>query len=500
MWPWLCLLLPALLSAGVHPVFERADAPAPTPLDHLLASHWQKLGVQPANPCSDAVFLRRAYLDITGTLPSAADAAAFLKNPDRAALIDRLLASDGYAAYYAMKWSDILRVKAEFPVNLWPNAAQAYYHWIRASLTANKPYDQFARELLTATGSNFRDPAVNFYRAMQSREPQAVAGVVALTFMGKRTAPAGMAGFFSQIGYKETKEWKEEIVFFDASKKLEPAPVFPDGTEAVGLRHQDPREAFATWLTTPQNPYFARAIVNRVWSWLLGRGIIHEADDIRPDNPPENPELLAYLEKQLVANHYDLKAIFREILNSNMYQLSSIPASSEATAHFAAYPLRRLDAEVLADAINSITGTTDSYTSAIPEPYTFMPDDQRAVELPDGSITSSFLDLFGKPARDTGFESERNNRMTDAQRLHLLNSTNIQRKIQQGPHLAQMMRDVRDPREAINQLYLTILSRYPSEDEWKLIQAHSQSGVRGAPAVFDLAWSLINSTEFLCRH
>jgi hypothetical protein len=499
MRPWLYLLLPALLSAGVHPVFERADAPAPTPLDRILAGHWQKLGIRAANPCSDAVFLRRAYLDVTGSLPSAADAAAFLKNPVRAALVERLLASDGFASYYAMKWSDLLRVKAEFPVNLWPNAAQAYYHWIRASLAANKPYDQFARELLTSSGSNFRDPAVNFYRALQSREPQAVAQAVALTFMGMRTAPAGMAGFFSQIGYKETKEWKEEIVFFDPAKKLETAPVFPDGTQAMGMARRDPREVFAGWLTSPQNPYFARAIANRVWSWLLGRGIVHEPDDFRPDNPPESPELLAYLEKQLIASHYDLKGTFREILNSNAYQLSAIPANEDA-AHFAAYPLRRLDAEVLADAVNGIAGTTESYTSAIPEPYTFMPDDQRAIELPDGSITSAFLDLFGKPARDTGFESERNNRITDAQRLHLLNSTNIQRKLQQGPHLAQMMRDIRDPRELINQLYLTILSRYPSEDEWKLVQAHSQSGVRGAAAVFDLAWALINSTEFLCRH
>lgn len=497
---FLVLLLPALLSAGVHPVFERANAPEPTPLDRLLAAHWQKLGIQPANPCSDAVFLRRVYLDLTGTLPSAADAAAFLKHPDRSALIDRLLASDGYAAYYAMKWSDLLRVKAEFPVNLWPNAAQAYYHWIRASLAANKSYDQFARELLTSTGSNFRDPAVNFYRALQSREPQAVAQAVALTFMGKRSAPPRMAGFFSQIGYKETKEWKEEIVFFNPAKKREPAPVFPDGTPVKIAPNQDPREVFAAWLTSESNTYFSRPIANRIWYWLLGRGIIHEPDDIRPDNPPENNEVLADLQAQLVNSHYDVKTVFREILNSNAYQLSSIPTRRDAAAHFAAYPLRRLDAEVLADAINGITGTTDSYTSAIPEPYTFMPDDQRAVELPDGSITSAFLDLFGKPARDTGFESERNNRMTDAQRLHLLNSTSIQRKIQQGPHLVQMMRDYRDPREAVNQLYLTILSRYPSEDEWKLIQAHTVANIRQGNGFFDLAWALINSTEFLCRH
>jgi len=493
-------LVPALLLAGVHPIYERAAAPAPTPLDRLLAEHWQKLGIQPANPCSDAVFLRRAYIDVTGNIPTAAEASAFLKNPDRTALIDRLLASDRYAAYYAMKWSDLLRVKAEFPVNLWPNAAQAYYHWIRASVAANKPYDQFARELLTSTGSNFRDPAVNFYRALQGREPQTIAQAVALAFLGSRTAPPGMAGFFSQIGYKETKEWKEEIIFFDPSKKLTPDPIFPGGAPAKLAPKQDPREVFATWLTSPQNSYFARAIVNRVWSWLLGRGIIHEPDDIRPDNSPENPELLAYLEKQLIASHYDLKALFREILTSNAYQLSSIPAAPQAAAHFAVYPLRRLDAEVLADAINGITGTNESYTSAIPEPYTFMPDDQRAVELPDGSITSAFLDLFGKPARDTGFESERNNRMTDAQRLHLLNSTNVQRKIQQGPALTQMLRETRDPRETVNQLYLTVLSRYASDDEWKLIQAHTVSNIRSGNGFFDLAWTLINSTEFLCRH
>ena len=499
----LCAGAAAFAASGVHPVFERPGPPPPaTAIDRLLAARWHELGIQPANPCSDAVFLRRAWLDVTGSIPSGAEAAAFLKDPDpakRAALIDRLLASDGYAAYYSMKWSDLLRVKAEFPVNLWPNAAQAYYHWIRAALAANRPYDQFARDLLTASGSNFRDPPVNFYRALQSREPQATATAVALTFMGMRTAPPGMAGFFSQIGYKETREWKEEIVFFDPAKKLAPQPVFPDGSSARLTPGQDPREAFAVWLTAPENPWLARAIVNRVWSWLLGRGIVDPPDDFRPDNPPADPELLTYLANELTASHYDLKHIFRLILNSNAYQLSPIAASHDA-ATFAAYPLRRLDAEVLADALNTITGSTDSYTSAIPEPYTFMPDDQRALDLPDGSITNAFLDLFGRPARDTGLESERNNRITDAQRLHLLNSTSIQRKIQQSPRLADLMRSVRDPHEVVNQLYLTILSRYPSEDEWKLVQAHSQSGVRGAAAVYDLAWALINSTEFLCRH
>jgi hypothetical protein len=191
------------------------------------------------------------------------------------------------------------------------------------------------------------------------------------------------------------------------------------------------------------------------------------------------------------------------ILNSSTYQLSPIPRAERtaAAAHFAAYPLRRLEAEVLIDAIDQITGTSEAYTSAIPEPYTFMPDFQRAISLPDGSIGSSFLDLFGRPARDTGLESERNNRSSDAQRLHMLNSTHVQKKIQQSPKLTAMMRDIKNPRELVSQIYLTILSRYPTEDEWKVMAAHSQSGApKGQAAVVDLEWGLINSAEFMYRH
>ncbi len=482
-------------------------------IDELVFARWKELGIQPANLCSDSVFLRRAWLDVTGTLPTAKQAAEFLDSQDpnkRAALIDRLLERDEFADYWAMKWSDVLRVKAEFPINLWPNAAQAYYHWIRGSLAENKPYDRFVREILIASGSNFREAPVNFYRAMQNREPRGIAQTVAVTFMGERAEkwPAErltrMAAFFSQIGYKHTDEWKEEIVFFDPAKAAgDPTLTFPDGTRARLAPGQDPREAFADWLTSAKNPWFARNIVNRVWYWLLGRGIIQEPDDIRGDNPPENPELLSWLEGELVASHYDLKHIYRLILNSTTWQLSPIPraAPTAAAAHFAAYPLRRLDAEVLIDAVCQITGTSETYTSAIPEPYSFMPDFQRAISLPDGSIGSPFLELFGRPARDAGLESERSNRISDAQLLHMLNSSHVQRKIQQGPNLAAMMRDTRNPRDLVSQIYLTVLSRYPTDDEWKLVAAHSQSGAaRGQAAVVDLVWALMNSAEFLYRH
>ena len=382
---------------------------------------------------------------------------------------------------------------------------------MRQSLKENRPYDQFARELLTASGSNFRVPQVNFYRAVQSTEPPALAQAVALTFMGERAQNwpkerlTGMAAFFAQVGYKATREWKEEIVFFDPNKAAE-GPIqaaFPDGTPATLAPDRDPREVFADWLIAPENSWFARNVVNRVWSWLLGRGIIHEPDDIRPDNPPSNPELLAYLERELIAARYDLKHIYRMILNSTTYQLASIPRSEhpEAACHFAYYPLRRLEAEVLIDALNQITGTTEKYSSAIPEPFTFIPEDQRSIALADGSITSSFLEMFGRPARDTGLESERNNRPTAAQRLHLLNSSHIQRKIEESRKLRSLMQFKKgNPRASVNGLYLTILSRFPTADELQVVSGYAQSGAKGREAAVDLAWALINSAEFLYRH
>lgn len=496
----------------MHETYEAGAASPRNRVDELVFARLQGLGLRPANLASDAVFLRRAYLDVTGTLPPAAEVAEFLADraeAKRAALIDRLLASEDFADYQAMRWSDLLRVKAEFPINLWPNAAQAYHHWLRTAIRENLPYDQFARELLTTSGSNFRKAPVNFYRAMQNKDPQSVAQVVALTFLGARTERwskqqlADLTAFFSRLQYKPTGEWKEEIVQTAPGKGVLNTR-FPDGTPVRIREEQDPREVLAEWLTAPKNSGFARAAVNRVWYWLLGRGIVHEPDDFRADNPPENAELLAYLAGELVRAKFDLRQTYRLILNSSTYQLSPVPAETRADAagHFAYYPLRRLDAEVLIDALCRITGTTESYSSAIPEPYTWMPDDQRAIALPDGSITSSFLELFGRPPRDTGQEAERNNRITDAQRLHLLNSSHVLRKIDQGPAIPALIRaNSRTPKVLVEQLYLTILSRYPSAEEFRAVQAHSQTATaKGAAAMVDLAWSLINSTEFLYRH
>lgn len=492
----------------------------PTPLneiDRLVFGQLKKLGIQPANVCSEAVFIRRAYLDVIGTLPTAKEVIAYLKdqNPKkREALIDALLKRDEFTDYWTMKWCELLRVKAEFPINLWPNAVQGYHRWIHTSIENDLPYNQFVRELLTANGSNFRVGPVNFYRAVPSREPAGLAQAVALTFMGERVANwpkeklTGMAGFFAQLSYKSTQEWKEEIVYFDLFKTNDQgvvtrSAVFPDGKKVEFFEDRDPRVLFADWLISSKNPYFSQNIVNRLWAWLLGRGIIHEPDDIRPDNPPSNPALLAYLQNELVAAKWDLKHIYRLILTSRTYQLSSVAKerSPAAAANFAYYPLRRLDAEVLIDALNQITGTTEKYSSAIPEPFTFIPEDQRSVELPDGSITSSFLEQFGRPERDTGLESERNNRITSDQRLHLLNSSHVQRKLEQGPKMQYLLRNTSAPREIIYGLYLMILSRYPTEQEMQGVLTYSQnSGVKGREAALDIAWALINSDEFLYRH
>jgi hypothetical protein len=505
--------------AQVNPFESRSPFEARCRIDELVQKRHAALGLQPARVCSDAVFVRRAYLDTIGTLPTAVEAREFLQNPapnKRATLIDRLLEREEYADYWAMKWSDLLRVKAEFPINLWPNAAQAYHRWIRTSLRENKPYDQFARELLTSSGSNFRVGPVNFYRAMPSREPEGIAKAVALTFLGMRAEgwPAerrrGMAVFFAAIGYKGTGEWKEEIVFHDLGMTNRPGGGvepkvgrLPDDTVVELKAGEDPRQAFASWLIDARNPWFARCMVNRLWAWLVGRGIVHEPDDWRGDNPPVNPELLDYLAAELVTSHYDLKRVQRLILNSKTYQLAAVPVSAgpEAEANFAFYPVRRLEAEVLIDALNEVTGTAERYSSAIPEPFTYVPEGVRSIALPDGSITSSFLEMFGRPARDTGLAGERNNRPTAAQRLHLLNSSHIQRKLEQSRKLQALLQARPGVREAATGLYLTILSRYPTAAELAAIEGYGAAGQTRPREVFlDLAWALVNSAEFLHRH
>ena len=502
------------LRASFTPEYEISGRPEPTnQIDKLIMASLKEKAITPANLCSDAVFIRRVYLDVNGTLPEPEDVQRFLENPrpdKRSMLIKQLLKSDAYADYWTLKWCDLLRVKAEFPINLWPNAVQAYHRWIHDAMADNMPYDRFARELLTSSGSNFRVPPVNFYRAIQGKEPATIANAVGLTFMGTRLEKwpndqqQQMAVFFSRVAYKSTAEWKEEIVYLDPEATEPLKAVLPDGKAVTIPAGQDPRAVFADWLINADNPYFAKNIVNRMWSWLMGRGIIHEPDDICKDNRPVYPEVLDYLEKELVTSGYDMQHVFSLILNSRTYQQSPIPQtdSPDAEKRFACYPVRQLDAEVLIDALCWISGTKEQYSSPIPEPFTFIPEEQRTINLADGSITSQFLEMFGRPARDTGLESERGGKPTDTQRRHMLNSTHIQEKIERSRRLQQQVRNARGSKEAIaRSVYLMVLSRYPTDEEIKTVAAYyATPGVNFTQASADLAWALINSKEFLYHH
>jgi hypothetical protein len=528
-----CVLLALFISAtasglesaeALHPVFESGPVVRPAAdeteasdeLDRIVFGNLETLGLKPANRCSDAAFLRRAYLVTIGTLPREDESRDFLESQDetkRTLLVERLLSRPEYADYWAMKWADVLRVKAEFPIKLWPNAVQIYHQWIHASVRDNKPFHQFAQELLVGSGSNFREGQVNFYRAMQDRSPRGMAATVALTFMGERAEKwpprklDAMAGFFANVAFKPTAEWKEEIVYFDPTADkdgLHKQAIFPDGTPVtLDPGKSDPRLVFAQWLLRPENASFSRVAANRVWTWVMGRGVVHEPDDFRPDNPPSNPALLAFLEHEFIASRCDLKHLVRVILNSRTFQLSSIPAQDapEDAIQFAHYPLRRLEAEVLIDALNQITETKEVYSSPIPEPFTFIPEDVRGIALPDGSITSSFLELFGRPPRDTGHQLERSLETNPAQRLHMLNSSHVQKKIEACPLVAGASSDEATLPDLIDKIYLTVLSRPPTTEEIATIRSHAEvTSTNGRAFAADLVWSLVNQPEFLFNH
>ncbi|MCM8809748.1 MAG: DUF1553 domain-containing protein [Candidatus Omnitrophica bacterium] len=482
-------------------------------IDKIVFKNLKDKNLEPANPCSDEVFIRRIYLDAIGMLPEPEKVINFINdtNPNkRKILIDELLERKEFAEYWSMKWSDILRIKAEFPINLWPNGVQAYHSWLLNSLKENKPYDKFVREILTSSGSNFRNPPVNFYRAVPTRTPSSIASAVCLTFMGIRfeklpkEVQEGMSKIFSKISYKKSLEWKEEIVYIDYENQEIIEVIFPDKTKVKIPPDKDPREVFADWLIRPANPYFSKNIVNRIWSWIFGRGIIDEPDDIRPDNPPVIPELLNYLEKELVKADYNLKHIYRIIFNSRTYQQSFIPKTDipEGEKYFAYYPPKRLPAEVLLDLICKISGSGVEYVSPIPEPYTFIPPDQRNVLLGDGSITGPFLELFGRPPRDTGYESERKNQINEHQLRYLLNSSELHRKIQSSQILKKIIRETKnDKKKIIENLYLTLFSRYPMQlEEEILLNYFANSNVTFNQATEDILWALINSKEFLYNH
>ena len=484
-------------------------------LDASIEKSQEKNNINPSSLCPDANFIRRISLDITGRQPSASEARLFIENKDpdkRSKKIDSLLDSDGFVEYQVLKWGDLLRNKSEFPSNLWPNAVQAYARWMKVSVRNNIPYDQFVRELLLSSGSNFRVGEVNFYRAFQDRNPKNIAESFALIFLGIRPdtkfagnkTPGDLSPFFTQLKYKKSEEWKEEFVYIDKDVTPNTKEVLMPGGAKVSLKENtDLRVPLVDWLTDKGNPYFAKVMVNRIWFWLMGKGIVNDPDDFRTDNPPSDPELLAFLENEFKTHNYDIKYIFQLILNSKTYQRSAFTNETNLkdATYFSHYRLHRLTAEQLIDAICDITDVPETYWSRVPEPFTFLPKGTRAVQLEDGTISTPVLEMFGRPSRDISYESDRNSNLIMKQVLFLLNSTQITDKINKSQKLKQLTDKNETKEKLISEIYLLVLNRYPTPSETSTTLAwFSENKKDKYQNTSDLVWALINTKEFLFIH
>ncbi len=447
--------------------------------------------------CPDEIFLRRVYLTVTGSLPSLRTCVKFLDDKTlnkREVLINRLLKSELALKYMQMHWGDILRIKSEFPSNLWPNGVQAYNRWVYEQLLYNVPYDKMVRNLLLSEGSNFRSPAVNFYRGFQKRDPENFYANINLLFLGDRNCTDNGHLCFSQIKFKSTKEWKEEIIYLDIHKDLPyQKVVLKDGTSLELHADTDWRETYVSWLTSPKNRRFAEVMVNRLWYWVFGKGIVNEPDDWRPDNKPSNLRLLNQLTDYFLNNNFDVRLLMKKILLSKEFNSKMIPEGS--------YVPQRLPAEVIVDAMASATGIWNTYSSRVPEPFTFYPPSTRATHLGDATVSSSELELFGKVSRDVSLESQRNNSITSKQLLYLMNSSVLERRIRRSPILRRICEQYSDITQVADAITLRVLSRRATPQEINLYTDYmQQNGLSLKEMAFDLMWVQINSNEFLYNH
>jgi hypothetical protein len=534
-----------------HPV--KNLPPAKTIVDELVFAQLKTLGLPPSDLCDDATFLRRATIDICGRLPTKDEAQAFAldKTADKHdKLIDRLLASPEYADYFANKWSALLRNRRS-PTDS-PKPTAEFHAWLRDSFRQNKPFDGFVTELLSVTGPVNVNPRAVWYREL--KEPGALAEDVAQVFLGQRLACAkchhhpsdrwtqtdywSLAAAFARTDIQLPTvlvkgnpqknipdiEGKPLAVTLKAGPATLPHPrsgakLVPaglDGKPFALAEDDDPREKLAQWVTAPDNPYFARALVNRYWKHFFGRGLVDPEDDMRVTNPASNPELLDALAVRFTDDKYDLKELVRLICRSNVYRLSSTPtnANREDLQHFARFYPRRLNAEVLLDAIDAVT--------LAKTPFRGFPEGTRAVQLPDNQTNSYFLSVFGKPEGATACECERNSELNLTQVLHLMNSDELYAKIgtpvarpaplvkpdpkdvgpkaQPGERLGQLVADKREHADRVQELYLVALSREPTADELSVILGHIAKKGDDRAAYADVLWALVNTREFMFNH
>ena len=501
-------------------------------IDEHLFANLKKLGIRPSPPCDDATFLRRVNLDIAGRLPTEAEAQAFLADGSvdkRDRLIETLLRSPGYADFFAGKWTALLKNRRENTGDIVANFA--FHAWVRDSLLENKPYDQFVRELLAATGTIVGNPPVAWYKRV--KEPKQQIEDVAQLFLGVRMQCAqchhhpferwsqddyySLAAFFSQVGRKPAQTREEDLIFhkrgaatatnMKTGAALKPA-AFGDSFAEMAP-DEDPRLRLADWMSSPRNPFFAKALVNRYWKHFFHRGLIEPEDDIRDTNPPTNPELLAALERHFITSGFDLKELVRVITRSQAYQLGAQtnPSNIADRQNYSRYYPRRLQAEVLLDAIDTLAGVQTSFAD--------LPLGTRAVALPDSSYNRStpFLKVFGRPEAESVCECERVQSSSLAQSLYLINAADIKGKLTTSTGRAQTLTDAKTSGEAkIRQLYLAAFAREPRVAELKTATAYlAESGPDDAgkprePKLIerenlqDLIWALINTKEFQFNH
>ncbi len=499
-----------------EPERQAALAPANYVDEFVYAKH-RKLRITAAAPASDDVFVRRAYLDILGVLPTVAESDAFFadERPDkRAALVDALLQRPEFTDLWAMKWAELLRVKSS-PQTLDRKAMHRYNDWLRASIRDNKPINTLAAELLTSSGGNFTEPAANFY--VVENEPIMMAENVAQVFMGIQIKCAqchnhpferwtmddyySFAAFFAQVGKKTSSDPREIVVFNSGGGEVKNQrdgqvmqPKFLGGAQP-DLAGRDRRAVLAEWLASEQNPWFAKNIANRVWQHFFGQGIIDPVDDVRVSNPPSNPQLLDELGKRLVSYNYDMRKLIRDICTSNTYQMSTRPPAESATdtRNFAYAKVRRLPSEMLLDAVTQVTGGQVKFAS--------LPLGARAAQVADGPSGNYFLEVFGRPARDTACACERRSEPTLAQALHLINGDTMTRAIQTpAGRMDKALTSEMPIEQVIEDLYTAALSRSPLPEEMTQLASYVNNAPDRRAALEDVYWSVLNSKEFVFNH
>ncbi len=485
-------------------------------VDRHVWDRLQRLGIPPSAPADDATFLRRAFLDTIGTLPTAAEARAFLGSTDprrRDRLIDALLDRPEYADYWALVWSDLLRVDKDLVT---PRGAIAMTRWLRRQFADNRPYDRFARAVLTARGDTGREGPAALYVVLDS--PEALSRSVAQVFLGVRiacaqchhhpSAPWGqddyfaLAGFFTGVARKKLPGGGDAITSAGGADLKHPRTGAVVAARALGAapadfaNQPDRRAALADWMTAPDNPYFATAIANRLWGHYFGRGLVEPVDDLRPTNPATNEPLLAELARHVRETKYDLKAVTRTLLRSNAYQLSSRATAGNALdgQNFSHAAAKALPAEVLLDALCQVTGAQEKFNG--------WPEGYRAVQVWDNRMPSYFFRVFGRPLRASVCECERSNEPSITQALHLMNSAEVAAKIRARDGTARRLADsAQSPAEVLDELYLAALARFPTAGERAvLLEAFTAPSADRRAATEDVLWTLLNAKEFLYNH